>query len=85
MTWDDIREQHPDRWVVIEATSAHTDEANRVLDEIVLLATFDDSVAAWDYYQSLHREHPEREYYPYHTSREQLDIGVIDAFGRIIT
>ncbi|MEO0562006.1 MAG: hypothetical protein AAF125_07830 [Chloroflexota bacterium] len=83
MTWDEIRTAYPNRWVVIEATEAHTDGARRVLDQIALIAAFgDDYMIAWKRYKALHHASPEREYYVAHTDREQLDIGVLDMFGR---
>lgn len=84
-TWEQIREQYPGRWVLIEATEAHTEGGQRILDAITLIGDFDDSSAAWDAYRDLHVANREREFYPVHTSREALDIGVIDRFGRILS
>lgn len=86
MTWEQIREQYPHRWVVIEALDAHTDGDRRVIDRLILVADFsDDWKPAWERYKSLHHASPEREFYMLHTDREQLDIGVIDNFGRIVS
>lgn len=83
MTWKRIREQYTNCWVIIEAIQAHTQQDQRVLDKIALVATFDDDwKPAWERYKALHSAAPEREFYMVHTAREQLDIGVLDAFGR---
>ena len=87
MTWEEIREQYPHRWLVVEAIYAYTDGSRRVIDNLNVMAVFgeDDSKPAWEEYKRLHHEDREREYYPLHTDREALNIGVIDAFGRIVT
>ncbi len=86
MTWEQIRQEYPNRWVVIEALDAHTDGGRRVIDRLVLIAAFgDDWLPAWNRYKLLHGASPQREYFIFHTDREQLDVGVIDGFGRILS
>lgn len=81
MTWEQVREQYPDRWVVIEALDARTEGSERVVVRLVLIADFaDDWRPAWNRYESLHIASPEQEFYVLHTDREQLDIGVLNAF-----
>lgn len=85
MTWEEIRKQYPHRWLVVEAIGAYTDGPRRVIDNLNVMAVFsDDWKQAWDEYKRLHHEDIDREYYPLHTDREELNIGVIDAFGRIV-
>lgn len=75
MLWTDVRISHPNQWLVIEALQAHSDEAHRrLLDKIAIVEVCPDGAAALQSYRKLHLEHPEREYYFVHTSREQLDI-----------
>lgn len=74
MNWQELRQAHPDRWLVIEATAAHTDEDRRVMDTIALVAATDDAKQAMKQYLELHRQQPSRELYVAHTSREALDI-----------
>lgn len=75
MRWIDIRKAHPNQWLVIEALQAHSDaEHRRLLDEIAVVEICEDGNAAMQEYRNLHQQHPEREYYFVHTSREQLDI-----------
>lgn len=85
MTWDDIRRQHPHSWVLVEAIEAYTDGAQRVIGEMRLIKAFGaDWERAWESYKDTHHADRSREYYILHTDRQALDIGVIDAFGRVL-
>jgi hypothetical protein len=74
MKWQEIREHYPQRWILIEATKAHSEANKRVLEQLAVVAAFPDSVTAMRSYAQLHREAPERELYVFHTSRKTLDI-----------
>ncbi|MFO7916451.1 MAG: hypothetical protein R6V13_00010 [Anaerolineae bacterium] len=74
MRWADIRQQHPDRWLVIEALEAHTEGNRRELDEMTVVEICADGGAAYERYRELHQQHPQREFYFVHTGREALDI-----------
>jgi len=39
---------------------------------------------AWEIYEKAHQADLNREYYVLHTDREELNIGIIDAFGRVV-
>ena len=79
--WDEIRQQFPRRWLLIEAVEAHSEEGRRALDEIAVVGTFDDAGAALKSYQELHRRSPQRELYVVHTDREVLDITEVTWLG----
>jgi hypothetical protein len=74
MRWIEVRIAHPDRWLVIEALEAHSEQEQRVLDRISVVETCGDGSAAMQRYRQLHQEYPSREFYFVHTSRETLDI-----------
>jgi hypothetical protein len=74
MKWQHIRQQHPHQWLLIEAISAHSEAHRRVLDDIAVVDAFLDSITAFQRYQTLHREAPQRELYVLHTDRKELDI-----------
>ena len=75
MRWSEIRNLHPDRWLIIDAQQAHTTNDNqRHLDELVVVAICKNGQDAHKQYQVFHREDPEREIYYVHTSREELEI-----------
>ncbi len=85
MSWEEIRQQYPDRWVVVEALNAFTKAGQRVIPDLLLVSIFgSDWHEAWEVYKQLHHADKNREYYVLHTEREVLEIGVIDAFGRIL-
>ncbi len=85
MTWQEIRLQYPQRWVLVEALEAFTQEGHRVFSVFQLIGEYGTNWnAAWEHYKKLHHADKYREYYVLHTEHETLDIGVIDAFGHIL-
>jgi hypothetical protein len=85
MDWQAIREQHPQQWLVVEAFDAYSENGQRVIPHLEVIQAFgSDSMAAWSMYKSLHRADTNREYYVLHTDREELNIGVLDVFGRVV-
>ena len=74
MKWENVREQYPDRWVVFEALAAHTEEDTRFVDELAVIDLFMEGRDAMKRQHELHKAHPTREYYFFHTSRENLNI-----------
>lgn len=75
MKWEDVRQAFPEKWVLIEAIEAFTnEESERILVDIVPLKKFSNSPEAMRAYQELHRENPTREFYVLHTSRENPNI-----------
>jgi hypothetical protein len=85
MDWQTVREKYPHRWVVIEAYDARTLGSERIIDQLEVVGMFNDKwKPAWEHYKQLHHMDKEREYYVVHTDRADLEIGVMDAFGRIV-
>jgi hypothetical protein len=75
MVWAEIRMTYPNRWLVVEALEAHTGRDNlRQLTCLAVIETCRDGDAAMRRYRQLHLEHPDREFYFVHTSREELNI-----------
>jgi hypothetical protein len=37
MTWEQIRQKHPDQWVLMEALKAHTEHGRRIFDQLSVL------------------------------------------------
>jgi hypothetical protein len=74
MTWQQIRSQYPQQWLLLEAIKAHSADNKRVVEEFGVLNTFTDSKTAMRFYLELHRQMPERELYVLHTDREAVDI-----------
>ncbi len=78
MTWKEIRQKFPHQWLLVEAIKikAQTENEMRIWEDIAILNTFSDSVAAMRSYGKIHREEPKRELFVFHTDRENLDIHV---------
>ncbi len=74
MKWQEIRENYPQQWLLVEALKAYSKGNKRILQELAVVDTFSDSVSAMKSYHELHRETPERELYIFHTSRKKLSI-----------
>lgn len=75
MKWEDVRKAFPDKWVLIEAVQALTNEENeRILIDVAPLKKFSTSPEAMKVYKELHQENPSREFYVLHTNREKTNI-----------
>lgn len=74
MRWKEIRERHPNQWLLVEALDAHTEGNKRVFNQLAVVDSFEDSTQAFRRYQTLHHQSPSRELYVFHTSREHLDV-----------
>jgi len=75
MLWPEIRTAYPDQWLIIEALEAHTTADNqRLLERIAIIESCPDGSVAMQRYRLLHQQHPQREFYFVHTSRQELDI-----------
>lgn len=85
MTWQEIREAYPHRWVLVEAIDACTENGRRIVKTMSLIRPFaEDWYAAWAEYRRLHDLNKMREYYILHTDREELNIRVMDYRGRTL-
>ncbi len=86
MNWQELRGRYPHRWLVVEAYGAYTEQGQRVIPHLELIAAFgDDWKPAWEEYKALHQADRTREYYFLHTDREELNISVLDAFLRPVS
>jgi hypothetical protein len=74
MQWQEIRAHYPQQWLLLEAVKAHSENDQRILDQLAVLDAFPDSATALSAYARIHREVPHRELYVFHTSRDTLDI-----------
>jgi len=74
MNWEQVRQEYPNQWLLIEATAAHTENSTRVVEEIVVISSFDGAKHALQAYLAKHKQNPTQELYVAHTSREALDI-----------
>jgi hypothetical protein len=81
MKWQELRLSHPNRWLLVEAAQAHTEGDQRILDDLVVLDTYEDSAVAMSDYAQMHSQRPDRELYVLHTSREEIKVEERRWFG----
>jgi hypothetical protein len=74
MKWEEARKSYPNRWLLIEARKAHSESSQRIVDELTVIADFDESKSALNRYLALHTNEPQRELYVVHSSNENLEI-----------
>jgi hypothetical protein len=74
MKWEEIRISYPQQWLLIEAIDAHSHADRRVLGDLSVVHSYQNSAQALQHYSRLHHEDPNRELYVFHTSRDLLDI-----------
>ena len=74
MRWSEVRNKWPGQWLIIEALEAHSEGNRRRLDRIAVVETCPDGRSAFQRYQALHRQHPQRELLFVHTQRPELEI-----------
>ncbi|HLC16225.1 MAG TPA: hypothetical protein VJL89_08365 [Thermodesulfovibrionia bacterium] len=74
MNWENVRENYPNQWVLVEAIEAHSESGKRIIDQLAVLNIFPDSLTAMRSYKELHKKSPNRELYVLHTNRKALDI-----------
>jgi len=84
MSWDEIRTDYVDRWLLVEALEAHTEGAQRVISNLTVIGEYADYYEGWDEFKRLHTADKWREYYVLHTAVPRLKIGVLDAFRRVV-
>lgn len=74
MIWENIREQYPDQWILLEAIDAHSIDDKRIINKSSVVNYFKDSKEALAAYKEVHRSYPDREFYVVHTSKKELKI-----------
>lgn len=74
MKWDQVRNQYPEQWVLVEAIFAYSQNSTRYIDELSVISNFPESTSAWKTYKKLHQADPTREYYIFHTDHETIEV-----------
>ncbi|OMF31799.1 hypothetical protein BK133_15470 [Paenibacillus sp. FSL H8-0548] len=78
MKWGEITNLHPGRFVLVEAIKASSINRVRQLENMAVIQDYTNPQEAWSGYKELHKLHPTRELYVFHTSRS--DIEVVEEF-----
>lgn len=74
MKWQEIRQQYPHQWLLVEALQAYSEAGKRILSQLSVVGIYPDSPTAMTSYTNIHRQSPSRELYVLHTDRTKLDI-----------
>jgi hypothetical protein len=75
MTWQEIRKQYPQTWLLVEALEAHTtEEKRRIIDRLAVIEKFPGFFEAMQLYKKLHGLSPQREMYVVHTVNKEIKI-----------
>jgi hypothetical protein len=72
--WPDVRDAHPDQWLVIEVLEARPQDDGRIIDRVSVIDVCDDGRATMKRYAELRRLHPHREFCFVHSSVAELKI-----------
>ncbi len=76
ITYQQAREQYPDRWILFEALDT-TIEGNRlIIPYLEVIGAYEDSRELWQQYTEVHRQDRQREIGFYHTSNPELVVEV---------
>lgn len=80
MDWQTVRRNFPSRYVVVEALDAYTEGDQRIVPTLAVHGVFDQQYKeAWEFYKQI--RDGRREFYIVHTSREILQIGILNPFN----
>ncbi|GAB6988698.1 hypothetical protein [Paenibacillus pini] len=74
MNWVNIRDIYPDRWVLVEALAAHSNNHIRTIEEMSIVSEYDNPKNAWASYKKLHLSEPTRELYVFYTGNEFIEV-----------
>lgn len=74
MKWSHIRKIYPNRWVLVEALTTHSDNHKRTIEEMSVISEYDDPKLAWASYKKLHLSEPTRELYIFYTGNEFIEV-----------
>lgn len=74
MDWLEVRKFFPNQIVLIEALETNIIGTTRKILDMSVISIHEDSSAAWREYKKIHRKDRQREFYIFHTSRENIDV-----------
>lgn len=75
MKWKDAREKYPNRWLLIKALEAKSENGFRIVEDLDIINCFENGSEALKAYSKIHKQDKFLEMYVYHTSKDTLDIG----------
>lgn len=74
MKWFDVKKEYPNKWVLIKAIDAKTENGLRIVEELEVLNAFEEGKEALKEYSIKHKLNKSDEMYVYHSSKDNLEI-----------
>jgi type III secretory pathway component EscR len=74
MKWEEARNMYVNKWILLEAIDAYSEEGRRIVKEISVINAYDQGKEALKDYIEKHKKDKSREMYVYHTKNEKLFI-----------
>lgn len=74
MIWEEARNLYVNKWILIEAIDAYSQEGKRIVKELSVINAYDEGKEALKEYAEKHKKDKSREMYVYHTKNEELFI-----------
>ncbi|KZE71681.1 hypothetical protein AV654_05595 [Paenibacillus elgii] len=74
MNWSEVCSRYPSRFVLVEALKAMSSNHMRTIEEMTVVEEYDNPLQAWEGYKRHHKENPEREFYVFHTTKQEIEV-----------
>ncbi|GMX63631.1 hypothetical protein Elgi_31750 [Paenibacillus elgii] len=74
MKWSEICNRYPSHFVLVEALKAVSSNRVRTIEEMTVVESYDNPLQAWEGYKRHHKENLEREFYVFHTSKQEIEV-----------
>lgn len=74
MNWKEVRSLYKDKWILIEAIKAYSNNGKRIIADMSVVGVYDKGNEALKDYVNRHKEDKSREFYVCSTINEELII-----------
>lgn len=74
MKWGEIRKHYPNRIVLIEVIKTYSFQNKRYVEDMTVVSSNYDTKEAWADYKKHRQDFPTREFYIFHTSKEEIVV-----------
>ena len=74
MKWSEVRKHYPGKVVLVEALKARSYDNKRYIEDMTVVSCHENTKEAWEEYKKLRKDSPAREFYIFHTSKEQIEV-----------
>ena len=74
LKWSEAVKNYPNKWLLFEAIESFSKDGSRIIKDLSVINSFDDSRVALEQYSEMHKKDKSREMYVYHTKNEELII-----------